>query len=102
MSKVVSINQFKKTPIKKFGYLESAGIGKYEDMLDIQRGIIEELYLETEAFLKDIAYPLDKFFLDDKSARDFVSSHLVEAIEGGEETYPQLIDYTQIVHGYAL
>ncbi len=23
-------------------------------------------------------------------------------IEGGEETYPQLIDYTQIVHGYAL
>lgn len=85
MSKVISISQFKKKPVKKFGYLESAGIEKYEDMLDIQRGIIEELYLETEAFLREIEYPIEQFSLDDKSARDFMSADLVEAFDGGEE-----------------
>ena len=99
MSKVISISQFKKKPIKKFGYLESAGIEKYEDMLDIQRGIIEELFGETEAYLREIEYPIDKFFLDDKSARDFMSSDLVEAFEGGEEalciSYVAQIDGTE-------
>ena len=99
MSKVISISQFRTKPAKKFGYLESAGIEKYEDMLDIQRGIIEELYLETEAFLRESDYPIDKFSLDDKSARDFMSSDLVEAFEGGEEalciSYVAHIDGTE-------
>jgi len=85
MSKVISISHFRKMPAKKFGNLESSGIEKYEDMLDIQRGVIEKLYLETEAFLKDSGYPVDKFYLDDKSARAFVSSDLTEVFDGGEE-----------------
>lgn len=85
MSKIIPISQFKKNPAKKVGHLESAGIEKYEDMLDIQRGIIEELHLETEAFLKEINYPIDKFSLDDVSARNFISSDLVEVFENGEE-----------------
>ena len=85
MSKIIPISRFKKNPAKKVGHLESAGIEKYKDMLDIQRGIIEELYLATEAFLKEIDFPADRFSLDDESARNFMSSDLIEVFENGEE-----------------
>ena len=97
MNKVVFMSQFKKKSIRRFGYLESVGIEKYEDMLDIQRGIIEELYVETERFLRKVDFPVNEFVLDDKSAREFISADLVEAFEGGEEAL--CISYIASIEG---
>ena len=85
MNKVSSIIQIKKNSGKKYGNLESKGIEKYEEMIDLQRCIIEELYIGTDAYLREKNFPVSEFVLDDKSARDFLSSDLCEALEGGEE-----------------
>ena len=89
MSKVSSIKQIKqskKNSENKYGYLESKGIEKYDVMLELQRYIIKQLYLSTDTYLRKNGFPVSEFVLDDKSARNFLSSDFNKALEGGDES----------------
>ncbi len=86
MSKVIPFSQIRKTKEKKiYGYLESAGIEKYEALVEVEAGILEYLYVETEAFLKENGFDVKQFTLDEHSAREFLAVDFMEALEGGEE-----------------
>ncbi len=87
MGTVLSFSQIKTPKDKKiWGYLESEGIEKYEDLLDLERAILEMLYIETENYLKDNHFDVRKFKLDEQSAKGFLSSDYMEALDGGEES----------------
>lgn len=98
MNKVVSFNKIKKEKTRNiFGYLESQGIEKFEDLLMIKKGILDLLYSETDIFLRENRFDLKAFSLDEKSARDFMSADFMEAVEEGDETLS--ISYAADING---
>ena len=86
MGNVISISKYRNARTNRISSLEYAGVEKYEDMLDIQRGLIEEMYQETERFLKDNKFHVEKFKLDEESARSFIIADLIKAFSGDEES----------------
>ncbi|MCR5602772.1 MAG: hypothetical protein K6G27_03610 [Lachnospiraceae bacterium] len=80
---------FKKLINKKtvqHGFLDFDKIDHYLDMLDIQRGVLTELHILTERFLRDLGFQPELFELDDNTIRRSISADLVEYMEGGEES----------------
>lgn len=84
MGKVYSFSQLKDRSKNKNASLEYDGIMEYGDLLEIQRDLLEELYIETESFLREFHFPISAFHLDEESARKYVSADLYEIFHGGE------------------
>ena len=86
MGKVYSFSQIKNRSKNKNASLEYEGIMEYGDLLEIQRDLLEELYIETESFLKEFNFPIATFRLDEKSAREYVSSDLYKVFHEGVDS----------------
>ncbi len=99
MGKVYSFSQLKALSKNKNASLEYEGIMEYGDLLEIQRDLLEELYIETESFLKEFHFPIAAFRLDEESVREYVSADLYEIFHEGVDSlrisYIGLIDGTE-------
>ena len=97
MGKVYSFGQLKDRSKNKNASLEYDGIMEYGDLLEIQRDLLEELYIETESFLREFHFPIAAFHLDEESAREYVSADLYVIFHGGEDSLR--ISYTANIDG---
>ena len=84
MGKVLDLSNYKKDKAIIKGVLDRTQLDSIVEMLDMKRKIVEELFYMTEEFLKEVGYNPAEFTPDEDYTREFVSTDMVEFMEGGE------------------
>lgn len=84
MGSVMDLSNYKKNKSIIEGELDRTQLDSIVEMLDMKRKIVEELFYMTEEFLKEVGYNPADFTPDEDYTREFVSTDMVEFMEGGE------------------
>ncbi len=97
MGKIISFNKLINKKRVQHGVLDFERIDHYLDMLDIQKGVLTELYIMTEAYLKELGFQPELFELDEDIIKRSISADLVKFLDGGEESLD--ICYKAVIDG---
>ncbi len=97
MGEIIAFDKLINKKHAKHGCLDYDKLDYYLGMLDIQKGVLTELYILTEDFLREIGYNPGLFELDEETVRHSLSADLVEFMAGGEECLD--VSYKAVIDG---